>query len=125
MRFNFYKTVVFDFDGVIHSYSSGWHDGQTSWEIFDPPTVGIREVIKKLRENGWSVVVVSARCSSLFGRIAIKKWLKKYDITVDAVLRDKIPAKCYVDDRAVCFDGEASNLFESITHFKSWIDEDC
>lgn len=33
-------TVVFDFDGVIHSYTSGWK-GAT--EIPDPPVPGVRE----------------------------------------------------------------------------------
>lgn len=124
MRFNFYKTVVMDFDGVIHSYQSGWHSGQKSSEIYDPPTPGIREVILRLRLDGWVVVVVSARCHSFFGRRAIKKWLKMYDIKVDAVLRDKIPARCYVDDRAVCFSGNTSSLYDSIVSFKSWLDEE-
>ena len=35
-------TVVLDFDGVIHSYSSGWR-GKTC--IPDPPVPGIREEI--------------------------------------------------------------------------------
>ena len=118
----FNKTVVFDFDGVIHSFTSGWHEGQKDTQIFDPPTNGIRETIKKLRDNGWSVVVVSARCSTLFGRIAIKRWLKKYDIEVDGISRDKVPAHCYIDDRTICFEGDTSTLYDSIVKFKSWID---
>lgn len=34
------QTVVFDFDGVIHSYTSGWK-GETI--IPDPPVPGIKE----------------------------------------------------------------------------------
>lgn len=40
-------TVVLDFDGVIHSYSSGWR-GKTC--IPDPPVPGIREEIYKMRQ---------------------------------------------------------------------------
>lgn len=123
-KFNFYKTVVFDFDGVIHSYASGWHEKQSVCDIFDPPTEGIREVIKKLRETGWSVVIISARCKSFFGRRAIRKWCKKYNIEFDAVLRDKIPARCYVDDRAVCFKGDSSTLYNDIHYFHSWVDDE-
>ena len=33
------KTVVFDFDGVVHSYTSGWQGEDT---IPDPPVPGIK-----------------------------------------------------------------------------------
>ena len=38
------KTIVFDFDGVIHRYSKGWQDGN----IYDKPTKGIKETIEIL-----------------------------------------------------------------------------
>lgn len=38
------QTVVFDFDGVIHSYTSGWKGATV---IPDPPVPGIKEAIKK------------------------------------------------------------------------------
>lgn len=34
------QTVVFDFDGVIHSYTSGWHGACVA---DDPVVPGIRE----------------------------------------------------------------------------------
>ena len=53
------KTVVFDFDGVIHSYTSGWQGVDV---IPDAPVEGIETAIKCLRHYGYEVVVVSARC---------------------------------------------------------------
>ena len=67
-------TVVFDFDGVLHSYVSGWR-GAT--EMPDPPVPGMREVIDELRERGYKVVVVSTRCIGPEGMGAVKRYLKR------------------------------------------------
>ena len=113
------KTVVFDFDGVTHSYKSGWKGINV---IPDPPVPGIKEVIDRLRENGYEVCIVSTRCAADKGIIAIKEWLEKYNIHVDKVCKEKPPALVYVDDRAICFNGDCSTLYEQIDSFKSWIE---
>lgn len=116
----FKKTVVFDFDGVIHSYKSGWK-GATN--IPDEPVEGIREVINELREANYSVAVVSTRCFQEGGIQAIEKYLAKHDIQVDSVLGEKPPAVVYVDDRAICFNGKTDGLVSQIKGFKNWIEE--
>lgn len=93
------QTVVFDFDGVIHSYISGWQGITT---IPDPPVPGIAEAIQNIRKH-YVVAVVSTRCS-----------------TPDAVLKEKPPAIVYVDDRAICFDGDPSSLLPKIQMFEVW-----
>lgn len=120
-KFGYFETIVMDFDGVIHSYKSGWHKGQKVTDIYDEPVEGIKETIANLREQGFAIVIVSSRCRTLFGRMAIKKWLKKYGIVVDAVQRDKPPARCYVDDRAICFSGDCLKLVDDVMNFKSWL----
>lgn len=57
-------TVSFDFDGVIHSYRSGWKGAAV---IPDPPVEGIKEVIEQLISDGLCVVICSSRAES-FGR---------------------------------------------------------
>ncbi len=94
------ETIVFDFDGVIHSYTSGWQGADV---IPDFPVDGIKEFIDDLRNDGYEVVVVSARCHQKGGIDAIKNWLQTFEINVDAVMAEKPPAKCYIDDRALCF----------------------
>ena len=110
------QTVVFDFDGVIHSYTSGWK-GATI--IPDPPVPGIKEAIEKIRQL-YHVVVVSSRCSSSEGVAAIMDYLKANDIVVDDVVMEKPPAVVYIDDRAIRFNGDPSDLLNQIVSFKPW-----
>lgn len=111
------KTVVFDFDGVIHSYSSGWKGVEV---VPDPPVPGIKEAIDAIRANGYEVVVVSTRCASPYGMGAVRKYLRDNGITVDDVMANKPPAIVYIDDRAICFDGNPSSLLPKIINFKPW-----
>lgn len=111
------QTVVFDFDGVIHSYTSGWKGVGV---IPDPPVPGIKEAIDDIRAAGYEVVVVSTRCSSQEGAEAIGKYLSNHDICVDDVRKEKPPAIVYIDDRAICFDGNPATLLGKIQAFKPW-----
>lgn len=113
------KTVVFDFDGVIHSYTSGWQ-GET--KIPDPPVHGIDRALREIKAAGYEVVIVSTRCSSVFGRIAIENWLDMYGLAqlVDRVCKEKPPAIVYIDDRAICFDGDTDTLLDKVQNFKPW-----
>lgn len=85
------KTVVFDFDGVIHSYTSGWKGEDV---VADPPVPGIREAIAEIRAAGYEVVVVSTRCATEKGHGAVSAWLADNDILVDAVMMKKPPRSC-------------------------------
>lgn len=112
------KTVVFDFDGVIHSYKSGWQDIDI---IPDPPVDGIDKVMKKLHELGYYIVIVSTRSVNLKGRTAMREWLANYDIYYDDIQAVKPPAIVYVDDRAICFKGQTDTLVDEIVNFTSWV----
>lgn len=115
------KTVVFDFDGVIHSYTSGW---QGAGNIPDPPVHGIREAIQNIRIAGYRVVVVSTRCSTHIGMGAVRYYLRHHGIAVDDVMCEKPPAICYIDDRAIRFDGHPETLLEKVQNFNPWYKED-
>lgn len=113
----FKKTVVFDFDGVIHSYKSGWKGATV---IPDEPVEGIKVVIDDLKKD-YKVVVVSTRCFQDGGIEAINEWLIENNIEVDEVAAEKPPAVVYVDDRAICFDGNTDGLAQQIRSFKNWL----
>ena len=105
------KTIVFDFDGVIHRYSKGWQDGN----IYDKPTKGIKETIEELRKK-YRVVIVSTRSSTEEGKQNILKWLNKYNIQVDDILAEKPPAIMYVD-------GNCKTLMRDIRNFRCWTEK--
>lgn len=111
--------IVFDFDGVIHSYKSGWKGAEN---IPDPVVPGIADAIRELREIGYRVEVVSTRCSTPKGMGAVRYYLKKNEIIVDDVLMEKPPALCYIDDRAIRFDGHPEKLVEQVVNFRTWLE---
>lgn len=110
--------IAIDFDGVIHQFKQPWRGTRI---ISDPPVDGIDKVIAELREKGYKVIVVSSRCFGRGGKRAIRKYLKKYNIVVDGVTKDKVGAQVYLDDRAMRFDGVVDDgLVDRITNFVPW-----
>ena len=114
------NTVVFDFDGVIHSYTSGWKGEDV---IPDPPVEGIEKVISNLRDCGYEIIIVSTRSATQKGIQAMIDWLKKYNIDYDNISDVKPPALVYIDDRAICFDGDTTKLVSKIKNFVPWTEE--
>jgi hypothetical protein len=100
-----HKRICVDFDGVIHQYSKKYHDGT----IYDGPMAGAKEFLTKMKQQGYGIVVYTARpfdtITYEIGIQRIKEWLNKWDIPYDLVTGWKIPAVAYIDDRAVKFDG--------------------
>lgn len=66
------KTLVLDFDGVIHSYKSGWKGARN---IPDPPVPGALEFIVGALDH-FDVCILSSRSHQWGGRWAMKRWLR-------------------------------------------------
>ena len=111
------QTVCMDFDGVIHSYKSGWQGAEN---CPDPPVPGIREAVAEIRAAGYELVVCSTRCATHAGWLAVCNYLKTHNIDVDDIVKDKPPAIVYIDDRAICFDGHPETLLGKVRSFKPW-----
>ena len=62
-----------DFDGVLHSYASGWKGAR---RIPDPPTDGAVEFLLKALDH-FTVAVFSSRSRYFGGRRAMKAWLAR------------------------------------------------
>lgn len=120
--------LCLDFDGVIHSYASGWK-GATI--ITDPPTDGAMLWLERAVER-FRVCIFSSRSHQDGGIDAMRGWLHMHlgleleDYARTRQVLDQIewpkekpPALVTIDDRAITFDGTWPSLDE-IAAFKPW-----
>lgn len=127
--------ICVDFDGCIHSYTSGWKGVDV---IPDDPVPGAIEWLMEHlpvpdaicamapEHKGPEVQIYSSRSKSWFGRRAMKKWLIKHGLPscyiTDGILKfpSKKPAAFLtIDDRAICFNGTFPTAKEMMS-FKPW-----
>lgn len=92
-------TIAIDFDGVIHSYTSGW---QGDAVIPDPPTPGAAAAIRLLKQS-FVVVIFSTRASTAEGLKAIRAFCQTHNIPYDDITAHKPPAWFYIDDKGLRF----------------------
>lgn len=114
------KTIAVDFDGVIHSYISGW---QGEVNIHDPATPGAIEFLRRAVDR-FEVKIYSTRAKSEPARQAMRAYLLKAgadDALLDAIeiTNEKPPAVVYIDDRGHAFDGSWPDL-DDLAAFEPW-----
>ena len=115
-------TIAIDFDGVLHSFKSGWQGHQ---KIGDPPVDGAIEWLRMLIHSDKVVPsIYSARSWKLFGNRRIKKWLIKYGLTKEEVKQLKFwlrkPTDDFIlDDRCRRFRGIFPSV-NKIARFEPW-----
>lgn len=119
-----------DFDGVIHSYTSGW---KGACEIPDPPVRGALSWLYAAGEH-WQIAIYSSRSKEPGAIEAMQKWLRKH---ADTELNGLVPigdfmdglsfptqkpaANMTIDDRALCFEGDWSRIdAKALLDFKPW-----
>lgn len=105
------RTLCFDFDGVVNSYTSGWKGPDV---IPDPPVPGMAEAFHRLLSLGWQIVVQSSRARYPGGREAIKAYMRMHGFPEVPVTSEKHPAELYIDDRGLRFDGSVPALLDAI-----------
>lgn len=127
--------LVIDFDGVLHSYVSGWKGID---QIPDPPVPGFAEFLEGAVKV-FDVAVFSSRSAEFAGRTAMREWLaaqlaKYYEATMTTAaavgratdLRRKIAfpgqkpaAFISLDDRALTFNGVWPDI-AALRRFRPW-----
>ena len=102
------KQIAIDFDGVIHKNSKGFHDGT----VYDEPIEGAFDAIKKLRAEGYSIVIFSAKAKpdrplvdGKTGAMLVREWFIKYGIMdcIKSITSEKPRAELYIDDNGYRF----------------------
>ena len=100
---NAQRTILIDFDGVVHAYSKGYEDGT----IYDPPQAGVESALKILTGSKYNyrLVMCSARIKAgdVHGKPEMVTWLKKYNLLkyFDDVTCEKEPCVVFIDDSAI------------------------
>lgn len=116
--------LCLDFDGVLHSYTSGWKGADV---IPDPPVLGaigfLREAVKHFR-----VAIFSSRSGQEGGIRAMQQWLATHADKDGAMTlweidiewpTEKPSAMVTIDDRALTFTGKWPSI-ETLLAFKPW-----
>lgn len=111
-----------DFDGVLHSYTTGWV-GPT--RIPDPPVPGAFEwLVRVATSTRFEVNVYSSRSKFDGGVAAMKAWFLEHGFGADYLELLKFPtqkpaASMTIDDRAFRFEGDFPTP-EWLLRFKPW-----
>ena len=76
------KNIAIDFDGVVHNWDKGWHDGT----CYGEPINGALDSIKSLSEN-FNIILFTAKAridrpmvEGKTGVELVEDWCRKYDI---------------------------------------------
>ena len=121
--------LCLDFDGVLHSYTSGWKGAEV---IPDPPVDGAMDFIWRASDH-FRIAVFSSRSNQPGGIVAMRNWLESHfrffwaaDRTYcDDVLAEiewpteKPSAFVTIDDRSLTFEGIWPDVTELLA-FKPW-----
>lgn len=103
-----------DLDGTLLTY-----DGWKGDAHYGTPIPGMKEVLQRLKDLDWIIVIWSTRGS----KGSMRKHLLKHAISFDYINKNphgppgaspKIFADVYLDDRALRFEGETERLVEKI-----------
>jgi hypothetical protein len=124
----FCKRICIDFDGVIHKYSKGFHDGT----LYDEPMEGAKEYLCELKEDGYEIWIFTARLADLEfvkknqnnPKEKIKEYLDKYDVPYDYITGSKVPAMAYIDDRGIEFKGDWNYVRDRLKECEQMVDSE-
>mgnify|MGYP003118900712 CR=1 FL=1 len=108
------KNVAIDFDGVVHDFSKGWHDGT----CYGAPLPGSLEAIKELSKD-YNIIIFTAKVkpsrplvNGMTGHQLVTQWLKNHKVFqyIDEITCEKPRAQIYIDDKGYRFENWQDTL---------------
>ena len=99
------NTLAVDFDGVVHTFDKGWHDGT----CYGAPLPGSLEAIKALSAR-FNIIIFTAKAkpsrplvNGKTGTELVIEWLKEHNVYqyVKEVTSEKPRSQIYIDDKGL------------------------
>ena len=112
------NNLAIDFDGVIHNFDKGWHDGT----CYGDPLPGALDAIRTLSED-WNIIVFSAKVrpdrplvEGKTGYELVDEWLQDHGVRdlVAEITHEKPRAQHYIDDKAIEFTNNWAEILERL-----------
>ena len=106
------KNLAIGFDGVIHNFDKGWHDGT----CYGEPLEGALDAVRMLSKE-YNVIIFTAKAkpsrplvNGKTGTELVEEWLTKHGVMkyVKEITAEKPRSQIYIDDKGY--------------HFKNWND---
>ena len=101
------KNIAIDFDGVVHNFDKGYHDGT----CYGEPLEGSLECIRALSAH-YNIVIFTAKAkpsrplvNGKTGTELVQEWLERHDVMkhVSEITAEKPRAFLYIDDKGYRF----------------------
>jgi len=101
------NNIAIDFDGVIHTFDKGYHDGT----CYGEPIEGVKEALHELFQK-YRIIVFTAKArpdrplvNSMTGKELVWQWLYEHGLNgyVSEVTHEKPRAQYYIDDKGIRF----------------------
>ena len=108
------NNVAIDFDGVIHNFDKGWHDGT----CYGEPLPGSLKAIELLSQK-YNIIIFTAKAKSnrplvngKTGKELVREWLEKHNVMqyIQSITSEKPRAKVYIDDNGYRFSSSNKTL---------------
>lgn len=113
------KNLAIDFDGVIHNFDKGYHDGT----CYGDPIEGSLEAIKYLSQQ-YTIIIFTAKAkpsrplvNGKTGTELVQEWLEKHNVMqyVFEITSEKPRSQIYIDDKGYHFE----NWSDTLNHIRN------